>query len=146
MKSSWVIPLFICPWLLSAQNHFYKNPMVDNQIVNSNQMQENMKKLGLQHPLYDQQSYNSFTGYNGLSMNPLMNPMMMNPWMMGYGMQQLGMSMNAGLGMMIPGFSMYPYSNPYLSYKGPYGPMSPYNSGDRILEEQKEGNKKLEIL
>ena len=44
--------------------------------------------------------------------------------------------MTAGQGMMVPGFSMFPYANPYLSYQGPYGPMSNYSSlpDERILE------------
>lgn len=43
--------------------------------------------------------------------------------------------------MMIPGFSMYPFSNPYMSYKGPYGPLSPYNGGDRRLNDVNKNEK-----
>ena len=47
--------------------------------------------------------------------------------------------------MMMPGMSMYPFMNPYLSYQGPYGPNSPYNSGDndRRLFEAAKPPKKL---
>lgn len=81
----------------------------------------------------------------GTIANPITNPMMMNPYMMGYGMTGIGMQSQGGLGMMIPGFSMYPYANPYMSYKGPYGPMNPYNYGDRKLNGVEDLDEKLKI-
>ena len=37
--------------------------------------------------------------------------------------------MHGGMGMMMPGMSMFPFMNPYMAHMGPYGPNSPYNDG-----------------
>jgi hypothetical protein len=88
------------------------------------------------HPL-NYMMYQGSGPYGHMLMNPMMNPMMMNPYMMGMSMMGMGHSMMGGLGMMMPGMSMYPFMNPYLGYQGPYGPNSPYNSGEsrKLLDE-----------
>ncbi len=113
---------------LSSGNKFW-----DPYSYNSKFNPHLSKVLGT-HPL----SYmmHGFGGpYGNLLTNPMMNPMMMNPYMMGMGMFGMGMGMMGGMGMMIPGMSMYPFMNPYMGCFGPYGPNSPYNSGERRLSE-----------